>query len=64
MTQLTPEQVQQWVLPRPKHRGPDGTGSYFDSWTADQMHEAFAAGEAAVKESLTVDAAIKQGGGV
>lgn len=26
-------------LPSPLHRGPDGTGSYFDSYTADQMHQ-------------------------
>lgn len=25
------------ALPVPKHRGPDGTGSYFDSYTAEQM---------------------------
>jgi hypothetical protein len=24
-------------LPDPRHRGPDGTGSYFDAFTADQM---------------------------
>jgi len=27
-------------LPAPAHRGPDGTGSYFDSWTADQVRQA------------------------
>ena len=26
-------------LPEPAHRGPDGTGSYFDSYTAAQMRE-------------------------
>jgi hypothetical protein len=25
------------ALPKPAHRGPDGTGSYFDSFTADQL---------------------------
>lgn len=34
-------------LPTPKHRGPDGTGSYFDSFTADQL-SAYA--EQAVKQ--------------
>jgi hypothetical protein len=24
-------------LPTPAHRGPSGTGSYFDAFTADQM---------------------------
>lgn len=26
------------ALPEPKHRGPSGTGSYFDAYSADQMH--------------------------
>lgn len=37
-------------LPEPAHRGPTGTGSYFNSFTADQMHAyalAYAAAEAA-----------------
>jgi 2-keto-3-deoxy-L-rhamnonate aldolase RhmA len=25
------------ALPKPAHRGPDGTGSYFDSFTPDQL---------------------------
>ena len=27
-------------LPEPAHRGPDGTGSYFDSYTTEQMRQA------------------------
>jgi hypothetical protein len=30
-------------LPEPAHRGPDGTGSYFDSYSAAQMHDHAAA---------------------
>ena len=41
----------EYKLPEPKHRGPDGTGSYFDSWTAEQMHAAYAAGQAAEREA-------------
>lgn len=45
-------------LPTPAHRGPGGTGAYFDSYTADQMRaygEACAAQEAAPLEWRWVD---------
>lgn len=37
-------------LPDPAHRGPDGTGSYFDAYTADQMRTYAAAAVAAERE--------------
>ncbi len=33
---MTPNQLP--PLPPAAHRGPNGTGAYFDSYTADQMH--------------------------
>lgn len=39
-------------LPEPKHRGPDGTGSYFDSYTADQVREAQRTAVLAEREAI------------
>jgi hypothetical protein len=45
MTPTKPE-----ALPEPSHRGPDGTGSYFNSYTATQMHD-YAARQCAAKDA-------------
>lgn len=53
--QATQEPVQAGELPplpEPAHRGPTGTGAYFNSFTADQMH-AYARAALAARKPLT-----------
>ena len=48
------------ALPEPAHRGPTGTGDYFSSYTADQMHayaRAHAAQQAAEVQALRAEVA-------
>lgn len=46
------------ALPEPQHRGLDGMGSQFDSFTADQMHDYARAAVAAMQTELNVAQAI------
>lgn len=47
------------ALPKPGHRGPEGTGSYFDSFTADQMR-AYVDADRAMRAAQPAGAALDE----
>jgi hypothetical protein len=47
---MTPEQLP--PLPEPAHRGPTGTGDYFNAYTAGQMHAYATAATAALRAEM------------
>jgi hypothetical protein len=47
---MTPDQLP--PLPETAHRGPTGTGDYFNAYTADQMHAYATAATAALRAEM------------